>query len=112
MPNKSTTKSNSNKELVFLVSILFVLFSIYIVFINLQMFSINKSFSNKSKDVVLGESIVESEEEYWSKYLESNPHYLPGYLELYKIESKNGNVEHAEDLKEVIFKLNPNLNLK
>ena len=68
------------------------------------------SYPKAPRSVVLGESIeLKNEADYWMGFLENNPSYTTGWLELAKIQIKLGQTENAKRSLENAKKIDPNL---
>jgi tetratricopeptide (TPR) repeat protein len=68
--------------------------------------------SDRQKNKVLGEKTsLEEEKSFWVNFLTKNPNYLPGIIELAKIEWKLGNKEKALKLTKKARSINPDIEL-
>ena len=112
MSNKTTNTSkkvkqnflslNTNFTNIALVLGLTVLFILAIFNFALQ--------PNKTEPVVLGENIeLEYEAVYWTKFLQENPNYAVGWLELARIQIKLGKKQEASSSLQNAKNIDPNL---
>ncbi|OGM09797.1 hypothetical protein A2W13_01285 [Candidatus Woesebacteria bacterium RBG_16_36_11] len=81
----------AKKEFPFILISLFLVFLLTISYLNLKVYF----EGNKETKVLSAEYEKPSEEEFWVNYLESNPNYFPGLIELAKIQIANSKYDRA-----------------
>lgn len=68
------------------------------------------TYPKTTKTEVLGEETeLENEADYWMGFLENNPSYSTGWLELAKIQIQLGQTDRAKESLENAKKIDPNL---
>lgn len=105
MPKKS--KKVSENESVYLILVLAVA-----LLLLLALFNLHAYFHPKDKKDVLGafdESVYEKE--FWYDFLKDEPEYLPGWVELVRLEKETGNINGFEKSLIKVFELDPNLKI-
>ncbi|MCL4382829.1 hypothetical protein M1545_03500 [Patescibacteria group bacterium] len=98
-PANITSKSTATFLFGIITAILILMLSV----LNLETFSRSLKDSN-----VLGVNIEADQREFWYSFLESNPSYLPGWLELVRLEDENGNEEGKIYAMDKAFQIDPN----
>lgn len=110
MPKKSVQKKKRPEKLKNRFLFLCSACSLVILF-SLISFNLNSLFNSKK---VLGTSTenansdLKNQESFWQEFLKQNPNYLPGIVELAKIERKLGFAGYAEELLLKVKEINPN----
>ena len=89
----------------FLLLISFVLSVLTLVTFNLQNISLGKRVLGASTKVVQD---LQVEKVFWGKFLEENPSYIDGWIELGIIEQELGNVEASARAFQKAEEINPN----
>lgn len=78
----------------------------------LSITNLNKFFSGQKKisqqEVFANTESTLDERKFWEDFLENSPDYLPGIIELIKIEVREGNKENAVKLLEKAKSIDPN----
>lgn len=100
------TKPNSevNQNHVFLLTASCLVLILILVFLNLSSF-----FTHPQPQQVLSAQIEDVDEEsFWISFLNSNPDYFPGYLELAELQLAKGLKNQARDTLNKAGVLNPN----
>jgi len=88
---------------------LFILYSAFTVFLLVMSFlSLRTYFLQGVPKVLSATTEVPSEELFWKSFLSSNPNYLPGYIELAKIQIENGQLDEANNILIKAEKIDPN----
>lgn len=104
MANKETKKDYLGNNLVLISSIFITVFILTLSLINLKSY-----FTNLN---VLGAQIETNlnltEESYWKEFLNNNPTYFDGWMELTKVEIKVGNKVAANKALSTAETINPN----
>ena len=99
----SKIKPKSKNLNSFFLIILFIVFLLFLSFLN-----VNFYFKQNEDKVLSAQEEAFNEEEYWINFLKDNSNYLPGYLELTKIQIKNGDINKARQTILKAKELNPN----
>lgn len=96
-----------NKTNILVASVLIILISIFIFDITLY-YTSNRKVAIIRKPV-LGENTSKDEEiAYWRNFLDENPNYFIGWLELSKLEYDTGNLYNAKEDLNKAKNINPN----
>jgi hypothetical protein len=86
-----------------------LVYSISLFLLTLSFLQIKTFFMNENKTKVLSAKIEAfDEEEYWLNFLELNPSYFPGYVELVRIQTSKGKINEARQTILKAKELNPN----
>jgi len=98
------------------LTILILAFCFLIVILSLSVFNIAYSFAPVQKNVLGAQKETYFKDQllrkkFWLSFLNSNPNYLPGWIELAKIESRLGNLQAANEAFETAQKIDPNSEL-
>ena len=102
MPKKS--KKQSKKEINFLIILLAAVLIILLTLLNLQILSKNKA---EEKDV-LGATAESEQKTFWVNLLNNEPEYLPGWVELARLQKENGNLNGYNESLNKALEIDPN----
>ena len=97
--------SKSDSRFLFLITLLITVIILLLSFVNF--FFRNEELSEKTVLAVKTEDLTQSKV-YWENFLEENPTYLDGWLEIAKIYSEIGYISGAIYALDTAKKINPN----
>lgn len=109
MPKQTARKTGFKQNLLFLIASLGAISLLFLTSFNIHSYI---SPSRDKKSDVLGEKTdLETEKEFWENFLENNSNYLPGIIELARIEFGLGNKSEANKLLNKAKSIDPDFEI-
>lgn len=84
-----------------------------LILLALASFNLHSYLADNQSSLVLAETTsLEEEVEFWNKFLENNPDYLPGWKEYVELNENLGNHIKSKKAIDKIEELDPNFDLE
>ncbi len=103
--SKRKTKVNPKQEIFYLLSCVAIVLSLFLTGVN---FSKILAKPKPTPNVLAESRNIYHERDFWQQILSETPNYLPGILELAKIENELGNSQASAELLAKAKLINPN----
>lgn len=103
MPKQPSIKLK--KELASIIAIFSLLAVLGLSFINIKSFF---DANQKQKEVLGAETTLSQEKDYWVNLLNTQKDYLPGWVQLAKIDKELGDIAGYQDALNNVKRINPN----
>lgn len=103
MPKQPSPKRHEGFLLT--LSFLTLVLLLTLSFLNIRSFF---SANQKQKEVLGAETSLKTEKDYWINFLDGQEDYLPGWVELAKIDKELGDIDGYENAVSNVKRINPN----
>ncbi len=101
------SKKTKSRDSTFLIILLAAVLIILLTLLNLQLLS---KYKAEEKDV-LGATARSEQKTFWVNLLNNEPEYLPGWIELTKLEKESGNLKSFNESLNKALEIDPNLQI-
>jgi hypothetical protein len=109
MPKKTTKKKFKRKEIIYFFSCCAATFILFLTLYNIDLlYSEKKVLGTKVEANIQKQNDLIKEQNYWVEFLARNSTYLPGYIELAKIDLELGDKNSAFITIQKAHEINPN----